>query len=43
MHGTYLLLKYLMQADRNDLVFEMATKSDYPSWSYMLANGAITS
>jgi alpha-L-rhamnosidase len=43
MHGTYFLLKYLMQADRNDLIFEMASKTDYPSWGYMLANGATTS
>jgi alpha-L-rhamnosidase len=43
MHGTYFLLKYLMQVDRNDLVFEMATKTEYPSWGYMLASGATTS
>jgi alpha-L-rhamnosidase len=43
MHGTYFLLKYLMQSDRNDLVFEMASKTDYPGWGYMLANGATTS
>jgi alpha-L-rhamnosidase len=43
MHGTYFLLKYLIEADRNDLVFEMASKRDYPGWGYMLANGATTS
>ncbi len=43
MHGTYFLMKYLMEADRNDLVYEMASKKDYPGWGYMLANGATTS
>ncbi len=43
MHGTYFLMKYLMEADRNDLVFEMASQRDYPGWGYMLANGATTS
>jgi alpha-L-rhamnosidase len=43
MHGTYFLMKYLMEADRNDLMFEMASQRDYPGWGYMLANGATTS
>ena len=43
MHGTYFLIKYLMEADRNDLVFEMANQKDFPGWGYMLANGATTS
>jgi alpha-L-rhamnosidase len=43
MHGTYFLMKYLLEADRNDLVYEMTTKTDYPGWGYMLANGATTS
>jgi len=43
MHGTYFVMKYLMEADRNDLVYEMASKQDYPGWGYMLANGATTS
>ena len=43
MHGTYFLIKYLMEADRNDLVFEMTNKKDFPGWGYMLANGATTS
>ena len=43
MHGTYFVIKYLMEADRNDLVFEMTNKTDYPGWGYMLANGATTS
>jgi alpha-L-rhamnosidase len=43
MHGTYFLMKYLMEADRNDLIFEMASQRDYPGWGYMLASGATTS
>jgi alpha-L-rhamnosidase len=43
MHGTYFLIKYLMEADRNDLVFEMTSQKDFPGWGYMLANGATTS
>jgi alpha-L-rhamnosidase len=43
MHGTYFLIKYLTEADRNDLVFEMTNKKDFPGWGYMLANGATTS
>jgi len=43
MHGTYFLIKYLMEADRNDLIFEMTNTKDYPGWGYMLANGATTS
>jgi len=42
MHGTYFLLKYLMDEDRNDLIFEMTSKKTYPSWGYMLENGATT-
>jgi len=43
MHGTYFVMRYLMEADRNDLIFEMASKTDYPGWGYMLVNGATTS
>ncbi len=43
MHGTYFLIKYLMEADRNDLIYGMANTTDYPGWGYMLANGATTS
>jgi alpha-L-rhamnosidase len=42
MHGTYFLLKYLMEEYRNDLIFEMTSKKTYPSWGYMLENGATT-
>jgi alpha-L-rhamnosidase len=43
MTGLYFMLKELMEEDRNDLIFEMATKTDYPSWGDMLAKGATTS
>jgi hypothetical protein len=43
MHGLYFLLKELMEEDRNDLIYEMATKTDYPGWGYMLAHDATTS
>ncbi len=43
MHGLYFLLKELMEEDRNDLIFEMATKKDYPGWGNMLEKGATTS
>jgi hypothetical protein len=43
MHGTYFLLKELMQDDRNDLIYQMASKKDFPGWGYMLEQGATTS
>lgn len=42
MHGLYFLLKYLMEQDRNDLIYQMVSKRDYPSWGYMLDHGATT-
>jgi alpha-L-rhamnosidase len=42
MHGTYFLIKYLMEADRNDLIDLMTNTREYPGWGYMLANGATT-
>ena len=42
MHGMYFLLKFLMEEDRNDLIYDMASKTDYPSWGYMLEQGATT-
>jgi len=43
MHGTYFLLKELMEAGRNDLIYAMAEKEDFPSWGNMLRQGATTS
>jgi alpha-L-rhamnosidase len=42
MHGTYFVMKQLMEAGRDDLIYEMTNKKDYPGWGYMLANGATT-
>jgi alpha-L-rhamnosidase len=43
MHGTYFLLKFLGEADRNDLIYDMVSKKDFPGWGYMLEQGATTS
>jgi hypothetical protein len=42
MHGTYFLLKQLIEADRSDLIFTFTSKTDYPSWGNMLELGATT-
>ena len=42
IHGTYFLIKTLTGIDRNDLIFEMASKNDYPGWGHMLEKGATT-
>jgi alpha-L-rhamnosidase len=43
MHGTYFLLKYLMEHDRNDLIALMARQKTFPGWGNMLEKGATTS
>jgi alpha-L-rhamnosidase len=40
--GGYFIVKNLIQFNRPDLMFEMATKQDYPSWGNMLRRGATT-
>lgn len=40
--GGAFLLKALLEADRVDLIYEMAAKQDYPSWGDMLERGATT-
>jgi alpha-L-rhamnosidase len=40
--GGYFIVKNLLEFDRPDLLFEMATKKDYPSWGDMLQRGATT-
>jgi alpha-L-rhamnosidase len=42
IHGTYFLLKWLTEAQRNDLVHEMVSQETYPSWGHMLEEGATT-
>jgi alpha-L-rhamnosidase len=40
--GGYFIVKNLLEFDRPDLMFEMASKEDYPSWGDMLNRGATT-
>jgi len=40
--GGYFIVKNLLEFNRPDLLFEMATKKDYPSWGDMLQRGATT-
>jgi alpha-L-rhamnosidase len=40
--GGYFIVKNLLEFDRPDLLFEMATKKDYPGWGDMLQSGATT-
>ena len=40
--GGAMLFKVLRDAGRDDLIYAMTSKTDYPSWGYMKANGATT-
>ncbi len=40
--GGQYLCRVLSDHGRADLVWEMATKTNYPGWGYMVANGATT-
>ena len=40
--GGAMLFKLLMREQRDDLIATMATQTDFPSWGYMLDNGATT-
>lgn len=40
--GGYFIVKNLLEFDRTDLMFLMATKEDYPGWGDMLRRGATT-
>jgi alpha-L-rhamnosidase len=42
IHGTAFLLQALAEAERHDLVHEMARQTDYPGWGHMLHSGATT-
>ena len=42
MHGTYFMTRYLTDQDHNDLLYTIASKRTYPSWGFMLDNGATT-
>ncbi|MDR0712238.1 MAG: family 78 glycoside hydrolase catalytic domain [Prevotellaceae bacterium] len=40
--GTQWIMRELSRRGRTDVAYAMATKEDYPSWGYMLKNGATT-
>jgi alpha-L-rhamnosidase len=40
--GTKYLMELLTQTGAADLAYDIAVKTDYPSWGYMIANGATT-
>ena len=40
--GTKYLLPVLTEYGRNDLAYELATQTTYPSWGYMVRRGATT-
>lgn len=40
--GGQWLMRVLSDNGRPDLAYAMATKTEYPSWGYMIANGATT-
>jgi alpha-L-rhamnosidase len=40
--GGAFLMQTLLEAERHDLIHEMATQEDYPSWGDMLKRGATT-
>ena len=42
MHGTWLLYRYLGSIARDDLLAAMMLQQTYPSWGYMLDQGATT-
>ena len=42
MLGTMLLMEYLNQIGRDDLVLGIYQKKDYPGWGYMIGQGATT-
>ena len=42
MFGTYFLIQYLQQIDRNDLLHTIFNQESYPGWGYMLSQGATT-
>ena len=40
--GTQFLMRGLTQFNRPDIAYTIASNSSYPSWGYMIANGATT-
>jgi alpha-L-rhamnosidase len=42
IYGTRILLEQLSQRGRSDLAYDLASRESYPSWGWMLKNGATT-
>lgn len=42
IHGTWFLIKLLLERDRADLLQLVASQRDYPGWGHMLEQGATT-
>jgi alpha-L-rhamnosidase len=40
--GTQWLMRWLTKFDRQDIAFQLASNTSYPSWGYMVKNGATT-
>ncbi|OVE74180.1 hypothetical protein BVX94_01350 [bacterium B17] len=40
LSGTYMMIDYLQSIDRDDLIYTFASKTTFPSWGYMIKNGA---
>jgi alpha-L-rhamnosidase len=40
--GTKYIMELLTRTGNSDLAYDIACKTDYPSWGYMIANGATT-
>ena len=40
--GTKYIMELLTRTGNSDLAYDIAVKTDYPSWGYMIANGATT-
>lgn len=40
LSGTYLIIQYLQSIGRDDLIYQFASKTTFPSWGYMIENGA---
>jgi alpha-L-rhamnosidase len=40
--GGYFIIQNLLAMERPDLMYEMVSRDDYPSWGYMLRHGATT-
>ena len=40
--GIQWLMRYLSDCGHGDIAYKMATQTSYPSWGYMLENGATT-